>query len=136
VNQVLLVNDDDEARDRTAAMLVDLAWDVYVASSEDMAYEFLVERRPDLLIADVEMDFGTGFNAIARARRLFNDLFIVAVTRGGNKHLWTESAIACGANVYIVGPISSSKLAAAISTGLDKGLSDSELPQINNNVRH
>ena len=136
MNRVLLVNDDDNARDRTAAMLVDMAWDVYVATDEDMAYESLLERRPDMLIADVEMDCGAGFNTISRARRLCDDLFIVAVTRGANRSLWTESAIACGANIYIIGPVSSSTLAAAISTGLDKGLSVSELPIINNKHRH
>jgi DNA-binding response OmpR family regulator len=118
--------------DLTASMLVDMAWDVYVATSEDMAYESLVERRPDILIADIEMDFGAGFNAISRARRLCNDLFIVAVTRGGYERIWIKNAIACGANIYIVGPISSSKLTAAISTGLNKGLSASELPPVNN----
>ncbi|MDH3616083.1 MAG: hypothetical protein OEQ90_06385, partial [Gammaproteobacteria bacterium] len=85
---------------------------------------------------DVEMDCGAGFNTISRARRLCDDLFIVAVTRGANRSLWTESAIACGANIYIIGPVSSSTLAAAISTGLDKGLSVSELPIINNKHRH
>jgi len=136
VNQVLLVNDDDEVRDRTAAMLVDMGWDVYVASSEQRALESVVTLRPDMLIADIEMESDAGFNAISRARHLSNDLFIVAVTRGGDKLLWSESVIACGANIYIVGPVSSSKLAAAISTGLDKGLSNSELPTINNDSSH
>lgn len=136
VNQVLLVNDDDKIRDRTAAMLIDLSWEVYVANGEDRVFESMVARRPDLLIVDIEMECGTGFEAISTARRLFASLFIVAVTRGGHEGLWSEGASACGADIYIVGPVSKSKLAAAIDSGLDQGLISCGQPTIKSPYCH
>lgn len=122
MNQVLLVNDDDEVRDRTAAMLVDVGWEVYVANSEEQVFESIVARRPDLLIIDLEMEYGGGYEAIATARGLYASLFIVAVTRGKHIDLWSDTARSCGADTYVIGPVSKSKLTAAIELGFDRGL--------------
>lgn len=121
MNHVLLANDDDEICDRTATMLIALGWDVYVADGDDRVFESLVARRPNLLVVDIEMESGAGFEIISSARRLYASLFIVAVTRGGDMKLWSEGAIACGASIYVVGPVSKTKLAAAIDFGLTKG---------------
>ena len=122
MNRVLLVNDDDTICNRTATMLVDLGWDVYVADKEELVFESSVARRPEMLVADIEMEGGIGFEAIATARSLFPSLFIVAVTRGGDKEIWPRVAEVCGANSYIAGPGSATKLQEAIEAGMEKGL--------------
>ncbi|MGI9237300.1 MAG: response regulator [Woeseiaceae bacterium] len=129
MNQLLLVNDDDDIRNRTAAMIIDLGWEVYVADGEDKVFESIVARRPDLMIVDIEIECGGGYEAISTARRLFPDLFIIAVTRGGHKSLWLEAVCQCGANIYVVGPVSKSKLAGAINFGLRKGRVLCGMPQ-------
>ncbi len=128
MNRVLLVNDDDVICNRTATMLVDLGWDVYVADKEEIVFESSVARRPEMLVADIEMDGGIGFEAIATARSLFPSLFIVAVTRGGDKEIWPRVAEVCGANSYIAGPVSATKLQEAIEVGMEKGLVSLEPP--------
>ena len=128
MNQVLLVNDNDEICSRTATMLVDMGWDVYVADKEELVFESTVARRPMMLIADIEMEAGVGFECIATARSLFPSLFIVAVTRGCDKEIWPRVAEVCGANSYVVGPVSSSKLQEAIDAGTEKGLVSLEPP--------
>lgn len=128
MNRVLLVNDDNEICDRTATMLVEMGWDVFVAHSDELAFESSVARRPTMLLADIEMADGTGFEAIATARSLYPSLFIVAVTRGSDKEVWPRVAEACGANSYIAGPISITKLQEAIDAGVDKGLISIEPP--------
>ncbi len=128
VNQVLLVNDNDEVCSRMATMLVDMGWDVYVADKEELVFESTVARRPMMLIADIEMEAGVGFEAIATARSLFPSLFIVAVTRGGDKEIWPRVAEVCGANSYVAGPVSASKLQEAIEAGIEKGLVSMEPP--------
>ncbi len=128
MSQVLLVNDDDEILDRTAAMLIDLGWEVYVANGDDKVFESIVARRPDLLIVDIEIQRGGGFSSISTARRLFPSLFIVAVTRGGHKEHWSEGVGECGPSVYVVGPVSKNKLATAIDVGLSRGYISCELP--------
>ena len=128
MNRVLLVNDDDVICNRTATMLVDLGWDVYVADKEELVFESSVARRPEMLVADIEMDGGIGFEAIATARSLFPSLFIVAVTRGGDKEIWPRVAEVCGANSYVAGPVSATKLQEAIEAGMEKGLVSLEPP--------
>lgn len=128
MNQVLLVNDNNEICNRTATMLVDMGWDVYVADKEELVFESTVARRPMMLIADIEMEAGVGFEAIATARSLFPSLFIVAVTRGGDKEIWPRVAEVCGANSYVAGPVSASKLQEAIDAGMEKGLVSMEPP--------
>ena len=122
MNRVLIVNDNDEICNRTATMLFDMGWDVYVANSEDLVFESGVARRPEMLIADIEMSDGVGYEAIATARGLFPSLFIVAVTRGGDKEIWPRVSEVCGANAYIAGPVSASKLREVIDVALEKGL--------------
>ncbi len=122
MNQVLLVNDNDEICSRTATMLVDMGWDVYVADKEELVFESTVAHRPAMLIADIEMEAGVGFEAIATARSLFPSLFIVAVTSGGVKVIWPRVAEVCGANSYVAGPVSASKLQEAIDAGIERGL--------------
>lgn len=128
MNRVLLVNDSDEICNRTATMLVDMGWDVYVASTEELVSQSSVARRPTMLVADIEMEGGTGFEAIATARSLFASLFIVAVTRGSDKEVWPRVAEVCGANSYVAGPVSATKLQEAIDAGVEKGLINFEQP--------
>ena len=128
MNRVVLVNDDDEICSRTATMLVDMGWDVYVANKDELVFESSVARRPMMLIADLEMEGGVGFEAIATARSLFATLFIVAVTRGRDKELWPRVAEVCGANSYVAGPVSATKLQEAIDAGIDRGLVSIEPP--------
>ena len=135
MNLVLLVNDNVEVRDRTASMLTEMGWEVYVADSEDFVFESIVAFRPTIMIVDVEMDGGIGFESIATARRLFDDMFIIAVTRGGDKKLWPKVATVCGANAYVVGPVSAAKLDRAIQDGLVKGLISGE-PSPQKKQRH
>lgn len=128
MNRVLLVNDSDEVCNRTATMLVDMGWDVYVANTDELVFQSSVARRPTMLIADIEMEGGAGFEAIATARSLFASLFIVAVTRGSDKEIWPRVAEVCGANSYVAGPVSATKLQEAIDAGIEKGLVGIEPP--------
>lgn len=124
MNQVLLISDDSQFTDRTAAMLHEMGWEVWLADKDELVFESLVARRPTMVVADIEMQGGAGFEAIATARRLYNSLFIVAVTRGDNQQLWNRVSAACGANRYVVGPVSPTKLQAAIQAGIDDGQID------------
>ena len=82
MKRILLVNDDQVITDRTAAILHEMGWEVYVASTQDAVFESCVAYRPSLVIVDIEMKGGVGLESIATAHRLFGDLFIIAVTRG------------------------------------------------------
>jgi len=120
MDRILLVNDSESILERTAKILDDMGWDVSVASSRDSASAACVAFRPHFAVVDVEMLGGDGFEAISILRRADKNLFILAVTRGRNDALSLKVAKACGANDYLIGPISATKLSAAIDVGLDR----------------
>lgn len=124
MSQLLLVNDDKQVLDRTAVMLEEMGWEVYIACEERLVFESCVARRPSLLIADIEMADGQGFDSITTARRLFPSLFILAVTRGSHEDIWPKVAEVCGASRYIVGPVSAAQLSEAIDNAIQEGLVD------------
>lgn len=122
MNQLLLVNDVKDIGDRIAVMLERMGWEVHIANDEKCVFESCVAHRPSLIIADIEMAGGQGFESVATARRLFPNLFIIAVTRGSNKDIWPKVAETCGADRYIVGPVTSAQLSEAILSGIEEGL--------------
>ena len=126
MNRILLVNDDMETVNRTATMLEALKWDVYLANTDENVFETCVAHRPSLVIIDLEMKGGIGFDCIGTVRRLFPDLFIIAVAPRVSDKLWPAAAAICGANRVIEGPLSSSlqSLSEAIDSGIAEGLVD------------
>ena len=126
MNQVLLVNDHEEVLNRTASMLVELGWDVYTAESDEVTFASLVASRPTILVVDIEMENGVGFQSIATGRRLYGDLFIIAVTRGGDKELWRQVAMNNGADSYLPGPVSMINMSLEIDVAFKSGKIDIE----------
>jgi len=122
MKQTLLVSDDQGHMDQTARILESMGWETHVATTTELVSEVCAAHRPSLIVADIEMKGGRGFESIATARRLCSALFIVAVTRGDNKDLWEKVATVCGANEYVVGPVSLPGLSAAIDNGIAAGL--------------
>ena len=127
MNRILLVNDDMETANCTAAILETLQWDVYLANTEENVFETCVAHRPSLVIVDLEMEGAIGFDCIGTVRRLFPDLFIVAVTRGTGDKLWPAASAICGANRFTEGPLSLQTLSEAIDSGLAEGLVDRQV---------
>lgn len=117
MDKALLVNDDEQITERIASMLELFGYEVHVATSETLAARSCVAFRPDVVIVDIEMEGGIGFESIAAARRSSQDALVVAITRGTHKEIWPKVAQVCGARGYVVGPVSSSKLMAAIELG-------------------
>jgi CheY-like chemotaxis protein len=124
MNPILLVNDNIEAVTRTTSMLNAMDWDVDVAGTEEYVFESCVAHRPALVIVDLEMEGGAGFDCLGTARRLFPDLFIIAVTRGAEEKLLSAASAICGADRFIAGPLSSLGLSEAIDSGIAEGIID------------
>ena len=128
MNKAMLASDDANVCDRTATMLTELGWDVYVISAEELLDVNLSVQVPQLMLVDIEMRNGVGFDLILKARRRFADAFIVAATRGGDRDLWPGLVDMCGADRYMVGPVSKSKLASQIETAMARGQLDEDTP--------
>ena len=122
MKQSLLVSDDQQFLDLAAGILLSMGLETHIATTTQLVSDVWIAHRPSLVVADIEMEGGRGFESIAAARRLCSDLFIIAVTRGDDKDLWEKVAHVCGANEYVVGPVSAPKLSAAIDNGVTAGL--------------
>lgn len=114
MNRVLLVNDEESITNETAGMLETLGWEVVSASSRASALWVCVSKEPNLVIVDLEMRDRTGLDTISTIRRTDNSVHILAVTRGRNERTLLEVAEIRGANQHLIGPVSHSKLSAAI----------------------
>jgi DNA-binding response OmpR family regulator len=117
----MLVNDDVNVCDRTATMLTILGWDVFVVAANELLNDHSKLQVPQLVLVDIEMRNGTGFDLILKARRRFKDAFIIAATRGSDRDLWPGLIDMCGADRYLVGPVSKTKLVKQIDAAVSRG---------------
>lgn len=121
MNKAMLVNDDVNVCDRTATMLTELGWDVFVVSTETLLNNLGKIEVPDLVLVDVEMKNAVGFDLLLRARRRFANAFIIGATRGSDRDLWPGLVDMCGADRYLVGPVSKTKLSQLIEVAIGRG---------------
>jgi PAS domain S-box-containing protein len=71
--RVLVVEDDGDARDLVAAILQRCGAEVTIAASASEGFAALADKRPDVLISDIEMPHEDGFTFIRRVRALDAD---------------------------------------------------------------
>ena len=113
---ILLISDDELQIEATRDLLTHMGFDVCVAESPTEASLFCEIRRPSAVIADIEMPGGNGFEAISMVKKIARDCFVIAATRGDHKELWPMVGIARGADAYVVGPLTTEKLAKTLQT--------------------
>jgi signal transduction histidine kinase/CheY-like chemotaxis protein len=116
---VLIVDDDEDARELMVAMLENYGANVRAAGSAGEALDVLTEGlfEPDVMVSDVGMAGTDGFDLIRRIRAMASDktrgLPAIAVTAYANPEDRVRSLVA-GYQKHIPKPIESSALAAAI----------------------
>ncbi len=67
---VLVVDDEEDARNLVARVLQECKADVIVASSAAEAMELLLRKRPAVLVSDIGMPFEDGYELIRKVRQL------------------------------------------------------------------
>jgi len=79
---IVVVDDEPDARELTAAILRQAGADVQVASSARDATDLLEARTPDIVVTDIAMPHATGFDLVAtlRADPRWSSLPVIAVT--------------------------------------------------------
>ncbi len=120
MSTVLFISDSDPLIEKSRDLLTHMGFDAYVAASPEDAGSFCELRSPDAVITDIEMQDGEGFKAISQVRAKSKKCRLVAITRGGHEDLWPMVGFACGADSYIVGPLTSHKLQDALEPKHDR----------------
>jgi predicted signal transduction protein with EAL and GGDEF domain/FixJ family two-component response regulator len=104
--RVLVADDDAILREIAGAILKDAGFEVQTVSSGDAAVAACALRLPDIVLLDVEMSGGNGYQACANIRSLPGgaDLPIVMVT-GCDDTVSIDHAYEAGATDFVVKPI-------------------------------
>ncbi len=71
--RVVVVDDDDDARDLLATVLLQRSAEVFVAETAAEALELVQRHRPDALISDIAMPEEDGYMLVGRVRALPED---------------------------------------------------------------
>ena len=107
-NKVLVVDDDEMLLNSLISMLEDYFKEIYRASSGQEAFQQAKALNPDLIVSDVNMPNGTGFELLEAI--LGEGLKIPVILVTGNTTYTEEFAKEKGANALIYKPFVSEKL--------------------------
>jgi two-component system cell cycle response regulator DivK len=112
--RVLIAEDDEDTREVIAFYLSSLGYEPVTAASGKTALEMAKQRRPDILLTDIQMPDVDGLELIRRLRsdQELSALPILAVTAYGAETL--EKALAVGADACLAKPLNFANLAQTI----------------------
>ncbi len=122
--RVLIVDDEEDARELLAILLNDAGAVVEQAGASEQAFELARVFRPDLLLSDIGMPGESGHTLIRRLRRLAPDpiaaIPAVALTAYGRRED-RDAALAAGFDAHVGKPVDPRKLLALIADTLRTG---------------
>jgi CheY-like chemotaxis protein len=118
---ILVVEDDDDARDLIATTLRYAGAQVATAPSANAAVELLESSAPDLIVSDIAMPDGTGYDLVkqVRATPRLSRIPAIALTAYGRVED-RDRALDAGFNYHIVKPVEPSHLVHAVATALGR----------------
>lgn len=117
---VLLAEDDEEVRKRLKNTLSFFFKEVYEASNGILAYELFLEKKPTLVISDIEMANGSGIDLVNNIRKI-NLLTPIIIISAYSKEEYLLKLINLKIDQYILKPATKDTLLEAISNALGKG---------------
>lgn len=113
---ILVADDTATNLEFKTSLLEPAGYRVVTASSADEALDVLRGQRVDLVISDVVMGGGGGFELLAAVRGdpALRDLPFLFLTSTAREPAWCERAMAAGASGYVVRPVDPQRLLAEI----------------------
>ena len=120
---ILIVEDDDDARELMQAVLEQRGARVSAAESVSRAFELLQDAPPDVIVSDIAMPDEDGFSLARRVRELPADrggqtpIVAVSAYAGASDRM---RALAAGFDQYLHKPVDFDKLTSAINALLDR----------------
>lgn len=116
-SQLLLVDDDRHVLESMAQWLRELGFQVATAASCRDALVSLGEKRPDLVLADVRLPDGDGFDILAYCREHLPEVSVILLTGYGTVETGIE-ALRAGAFDLLTKPLIDEELEMAIHRAL------------------
>jgi signal transduction histidine kinase/ActR/RegA family two-component response regulator len=117
--RVLVVDDEEDARELVATILTRCGAEVEVANSASEGLATLQRRRPDVLLSDIEMPDEDGYSLIRRVRSLPGErggLVPAAALTAYASAQDRAKALAAGFDVHVPKPIQPAELVAVVAS--------------------
>jgi DNA-binding NtrC family response regulator len=127
---LLLVDDDRQVLDSMADWLREQGYDVTEASGRDEAFQQLENRTFDLVLADIRLQDGDGFEVLAHCRDNYPATTVILLTGYGTVETGVE-AIRAGAFDLLTKPLIDEELLMSIN----RALSQRQVIEENKNLR-
>lgn len=109
----VLIADDDAVVGRLFQRMLELAGhEVYLAHNGEDALKLCLRHPIDVVVTDIQMPRGDGFELITAMKGLYPDTSIVAISGQGLHHL--QIAQLAGARTVLAKPIDRERLVAAV----------------------
>jgi signal transduction histidine kinase/ActR/RegA family two-component response regulator len=118
---VLVVDDDPDARDLISTTLLHAGAKIISASSAHEAIERLNTTAPDVVVSDIAMPDGTGYDVVRHLRSIAHLARVpaIALTAYGRPED-RERALTAGFNLHIVKPVEPQHLVHAIAAAVGR----------------
>jgi CheY-like chemotaxis protein len=118
---ILVVDDDADARDLISTALRHAGADVLPAASARDALELLQSRAPDIVVSDIAMPDGTGYDLVRqiRANARLTRMPAIALTAYGRLED-RERALNAGFNFHIAKPVEPMHLVHAVAAAVGR----------------
>ena len=116
---ILVVEDEDEARERTRQVLEDDGYTVSTATNGHEALIQIAEKQPDLVVLDINLDSGAGHGPVMdgievlREMRKDSDACVLMLTTTSINYV-KVAALTMGADDYLTKPFDPKELTARV----------------------
>ncbi|UCG38275.1 MAG: response regulator [bacterium] len=120
---ILIVDDDSSIQELMRIILTKNGYNVHQATDGEQAIHLFMEVAPDLVISDISMPKGDGFNVAIiirnKERSLGRKVPILLISAFYDDHANVENAERCGADAVLSKPFTQKPLIAAVEKLLE-----------------
>lgn len=117
--KVLFIEDEKATRENYTMYLKMLFTEVYEAADGEKAYEIYKDKKPDIMIIDINIPKLNGLDLLRKIRQKDNDTKVIMLTAHTDKSLLFD-AISLNISKYLVKPISRKDLKETLGLIIDE----------------
>ncbi|MBI9072345.1 MAG: response regulator [Melioribacteraceae bacterium] len=121
MKKILIVEDNEPVREEIAAILIDEGYQTFESSSIEYAFRLFKEHAPDVVLSDIKMPEGSGYDLLAGLqKKSINSKFAFIFLSANNSMEDVRFGMNLGADDYIIKPFSSEEIVSSIRTRIKK----------------
>ncbi len=115
--RVLVIDDNQDAANATAMLIVHMGGEARVAYDGDAALTMIGAYQPEVILLDIGMSGSDGYETCQRIRRVLGDRVVLVALTGFGQDQDKANARRAGFNGHLTKPASAAALAAIVASG-------------------